>query len=266
MTSDPKKFTFYSTFRSNFFTKKEYEPPFNKYSQKNNEMSFELEKNRETIMQLKQKIIKQENEIKLLKVKNIKNDDYMLKTIKIIEEVLSQSDISTQYAVNIIEDYYNKNPNKKQKKQNEKENETEFKNDVKNENKENNEKIIFENENFSEDENNNNDENNNENNENKEEQKVNEDGKPNVKKMIHLNKKQKKILREICENVQLKKQIKIKDKKISNQNLKLEKLNEDKQIIKIKTLQNNYMKMKTLILKMIIYQKKMKILKKIIKF
>ena len=128
MNSDAKKFTFYSTFRSNFFTKKEYEPPYNKMTQKNNEMSFELEKNRETIIQLKQQIIKLEKEIKLLKVENIKNDDYLLRTKKIIEEVLSQSDISTQYAVNLIEEYYNKNHNKSQKKTIDKENETELKN------------------------------------------------------------------------------------------------------------------------------------------
>ena len=47
-------------------------------------------------------------------MENIKNDDYLLRTKKIIEEVL-KSGVSTQYAVNLIEEYYNKNPNKSKK-------------------------------------------------------------------------------------------------------------------------------------------------------
>ena len=45
-------------------------------------------------IQLKQQIIKLEKEIKLLKVENIKNDDHSLRTKKIIEEVLSQSEFN----------------------------------------------------------------------------------------------------------------------------------------------------------------------------
>ena len=140
--SNGKQYTFYSTFRSNFFNKKnDYEPAFNKMTQKNEQMSFELEKYKDEIMKLKQKLNNQNNEIKLLKVTNNKKDDDFNKMLKIFQDVLNKTDKSTQFFFNnLIEESLNNNNKISNKKKIKNENESDFKflNESENENNENN--------------------------------------------------------------------------------------------------------------------------------
>ena len=86
-----------SDFSSNFFQNNE----------KANILQFELDRSRDTIMKLRTEILNKTKEISLLKVQKNKKDNEHQHIVKVLDDILKQSDQSTGTGFKAIETYLN---------------------------------------------------------------------------------------------------------------------------------------------------------------
>ena len=77
-----------------------------------NSLQFELERNREKILQLRTKILEKENEISKLKVQKNKKDEEHQKLIRTVDDILKYCDKSTTTGFKAIEFYLHTKMNK----------------------------------------------------------------------------------------------------------------------------------------------------------
>ena len=94
------KANYFNSINANFDS---YQGAFNKKKDRLSTLEFELERKREIIIQLRSEIASKDKEISLLKVsKNKKSEEYK-KSMKVIEEILKQCDLSTTSGFKTIE-------------------------------------------------------------------------------------------------------------------------------------------------------------------
>ena len=103
--------------KRNFYMKNNfintYDGPYKKSNMKNNQYDIENERNKDTIIKLKEQIIAKDKEISNLKVSKLKKDEQYYKTIKIIEQIV-RNDTPSNNNTKIK----NKNKSKKRKNNN----------------------------------------------------------------------------------------------------------------------------------------------------
>ena len=94
------KASYFNSINANLNT---YQGAYNKTNNRLSALEFELERKREIIIQLREEIAAKNKEISLLKVsKNKKSDEYK-RSMKVIEEILKQCDLSTTSGYKTIE-------------------------------------------------------------------------------------------------------------------------------------------------------------------
>ena len=76
--------------------------PYSREIAKQNIMTFELERTKDSIIKLKTELTEKNKEIALLKVKNIKCEKELQKTMRTLGEILKQCDRSTVQSFQII--------------------------------------------------------------------------------------------------------------------------------------------------------------------
>ena len=100
--------------KRNFYMKNNfintYDGPYKKSNMKNNQYDLENERNKDTIIKLKEQIIAKDKEISNLKVSKIKKDEQYYKTMKILEQIVKNDTPSNNKKI--------KNKNKSKKKKN----------------------------------------------------------------------------------------------------------------------------------------------------
>ena len=97
--------------KSNYFISNpgvsDFAPSFFQSNEKVNSLQFELDRTRETILKLRTEILNKEKEISLLKVQKNKKDNEHQHIVKVLDDILKQSDQSTGTGFKAIETYLN---------------------------------------------------------------------------------------------------------------------------------------------------------------
>ena len=83
----------------------EYSAGFIQSNEKANILQFELDRSRDTILKLRTDLLNKNKEISMLKVQKNKKDDEHQRILRVIDEILKQSDQSTGTGFKAIEDY-----------------------------------------------------------------------------------------------------------------------------------------------------------------
>ena len=95
--------------KSNYFIAgpglNEYSSGFIQSNEKANILQFELDRSRDTIMKLRTELLNKNKEISMLKVQKNKKDDERQRILRVLEEILKQSDQSTGTGFKAIESY-----------------------------------------------------------------------------------------------------------------------------------------------------------------
>ena len=93
--------------KSNYFIAgpglNQYSSGFIQSSEKANMLQFELDRSRDTIMKLRTDLLNKNKEISMLKVQKNKKDDEHQRILRVLEEILKQSDQSTGTGFKAIE-------------------------------------------------------------------------------------------------------------------------------------------------------------------
>ena len=194
-------------------------------NQNNTDLEAENERNKDTIIKLKEQIVAKDKEISDLKVSKIRNEEQFNKTMKIFDEIVRESDKSTVQGMKEIERNISNNYNKNKRyfSKNNNNNDINKYNTIENNKKTNH---ISEN-------NNNNYKNSNinqNNNENENDENNNNNNNEEIKPKIHLKKSQRKRLNELLNIHSLK-------LKVNQQNNIL--LKKEKEIEKLKKPEKN---------------------------
>ena len=103
--------------KSNYFISNpgvsDFAPSFFQSNEKVNSLQFELDRTRETILKLRTEILNKEKEISLLKVQKNKKDNEHQHIVKVLDDILKQSDQSTGTGFKAVEAYLNSINSKK---------------------------------------------------------------------------------------------------------------------------------------------------------
>ena len=95
--------------KSNYFIAgpglNEYSSGFIQSNEKANILQFELDRSRETLMKLRTDLLNKNKEISMLKVQKNKKDDEHQRILRILEDILKQSDQSTGAGFKAVETY-----------------------------------------------------------------------------------------------------------------------------------------------------------------
>ena len=197
--------------KSNYFIAgpglNQYSSGFIQSNEKANILQFELDRSRDTIMKLRTDLLNKDKEISMLKVQKNKKDDEHQRILRILEEILKQSDQSTGTGFKAIESYIRS----KKQKNNTNNNEKQKVNDAEEKNGNSNSK--------------------------KDEERLDE-----IREMIHLNEDQKNTLREIIYIDSLKNQINALNNELSKKEKDINQMKKNQNNSNYIRLQNNFVK------------------------
>ena len=218
-------------FMKNNFINKEYEGPYKKSNMKNIQYNLENERNKDTIIKLKEQIIAKDKEISDLKVSGKKKDAEFLKTMKLLQQIVRKEE---------SEKYNEQKRNNKKKR-------TSLKNDNSDLNN-NEEDDISKRKNTDNQRDNTSsmdylNENEGNNNINEEEKYENEEQNQSRKKEEKVKSKgHKKQLNDLIDNYSLKQKIKQQNKLLIKKEMEIEQLKLEQKTTNIAKLKDNFIK------------------------
>ena len=115
-----KKNSFFPSIRNNFFGKeqKEYYGSCRKRINKSEKLKYDLERNREQVLKLRNELLEKDKQIASLKVYKNKRDRELKATLRVFDEILRESDGATKQGIAMLEEYENEKKKKTMNKKN----------------------------------------------------------------------------------------------------------------------------------------------------
>ena len=109
-----KKNSFFPSIRNNFFGKeqKEYYGSCRKRINKSEKLKYDLERNREQVLKLRNELLEKDKQIASLKVYKNKRDRELKATLRVFDEILRESDGATKQGIAMLEEYENEKKKK----------------------------------------------------------------------------------------------------------------------------------------------------------